>query len=177
MASLTVGDAGAAVIIDSSEVVDEGIFYTSMITFADYSDLCFAMPSDRTGWPAMYTDSITFHKKAMERGFYTFKANNILDEFGRLIDYVIPHQTSIRAITQAFDSFRNHFNIPDGAPPYIMINIKDYGNTASTSHFLLLYQKIKSGEIVPGSTCLLASPASGIVIGYIVVTLGALNNF
>jgi 3-oxoacyl-[acyl-carrier-protein] synthase III len=175
LASLTLGDAGAAVIIDEGGQAPEGIQYTSMATYAEYSDLCLGMPSDRNVGLAMYADSVTLHNEAQKRAFLAFKTKSISAEFGRPIDYLIPHQTSIRAINKVFKEFKAHFNISAEERPHIAVNIKEFGNTASTSHFLTLYQKLMNGEIAPGSTCLLGAAASGIVIGYMAVTLGAVN--
>ncbi len=176
LASLTLGDAGAAVIIDQGDQGSEGIHYASMATFAEYSHLCLGMPSNRSVGLAMYTDSVTLHNEAQKRAFLAFKSKSILTEFGRPVDYIIPHQTSIRAINKVFKSFKEHFNLTAEELPHMLVNIKEFGNTASTSHFFTLYQKLMSGEIAPGSTCLLGSAASGIVIGYMAVTLGAVNN-
>jgi 3-oxoacyl-[acyl-carrier-protein] synthase III len=175
LASLTLGDAGAAVIIDQGSEGPEGIHYTSMATYAEYSDLCLGMPSDCNVGLAMYTDSVTLHNEAQKRAFLAFKTKSISAEFGRSIDCVIPHQTSIRAINKVFKDFKAYFNISPEESPHIVVNIKDYGNTASTSHFLTLYQKLRTGEIASGSTCLLGVAASGIVIGYMAVTLGDVN--
>lgn len=65
LASLTVGDAGMAVIVDGSTDAADRIHAFEMTTSAAYASLCKAMPSDETAGLVMHTDSA--RQQASER--------------------------------------------------------------------------------------------------------------
>ena len=54
------------------------------------------------------------------------------------------------------------------------MNLEEYGNTASTSHFLAMYGLLKERRIQPGENVMLMALASGIVIGVVGFTMDEL---
>jgi 3-oxoacyl-[acyl-carrier-protein] synthase III len=176
-ASLTVGDSGAACIMDQSSNANEGIKSFELFCTAQHADLCFGLPSEHNPGIAMHTDAIGIHREVIDRlpnlfKYYIDKLDISADDF----DFVIPHQTSSRAIKTTLDicmpmftrKETNHF-------PETLISLDRYGNTSSTSHFVVLYDYLKKGKIKPGSRILLLVLASGIILGIVPVIIGNLE--
>jgi 3-oxoacyl-[acyl-carrier-protein] synthase-3 len=172
-ASLTVGDAGAAFIMERSPNQDEGIDFIEFITLAEYSHFCFGMPSAKHEGVAMYTKAIELHGVAIKslpvliRDLVFNKYNLSSTDY----DYAIPHQTSMRAIQAGMKTCDEYFN----PLPEILYVIQDYGNTASTSHFVVLYNHMKEKRLKEKSRMLLMSQASGIVMGFLSMTIKSLE--
>jgi len=182
--SLTVGDAGAAVILEATTKEDEGIEYTHFVTAAEFSDLCRALPSHETGTVAMYTDSHGIHQKALDRlarfvheVFKRERDPETADEWDYQITWAIPHQTGTKAMQDGQRKLRQYFNIEIDYANRILISkyIEKFGNTASTSNFLVLSQALKEGLIKRGDKVLLLIQASGIVLGIISVKIGEIK--
>lgn len=176
-ASLTVGDAGAACILDQPVNGNEGIEAFEIFCTSEFSELCFGRPSEYNNGVAMYTDAINIHKEVIDRmptlmSYYLNKLAMCADDF----DFIIPHQTSSRAIKTAMDLcfplFRKH---PSDYFPEVLVSLDRYGNTASTSHFVVLYDFLGQGKIKPGARIFFIVMASGIILGIVPVTLGNLE--
>ena len=170
-ASLTVGDSGAAIIVDGKGI-DEGIDFLDLFTMAGSADLCFGMPSDRTPGVAMYTKAMEIHAEVIQRlpstmGFYAEQFSTDASRF----EAVIPHQTSTRAIKSALDLCEATF----GKLPDTCISLDRYGNTSSTSHFVVLHDYLAQKKLKPGDRLLMLVLASGIVMGVVGLTLGNLG--
>jgi 3-oxoacyl-[acyl-carrier-protein] synthase-3 len=56
-----------------------------------------------------------------------------------------------------------------------LTRIQDFGNTASTSHFLVLYDMLKEKKISDNSKILFLVFASGIQFGFISAKIGGLK--
>lgn len=171
-ASLTVGDSGAAVIMDLSPSEDEGIDLLEISTLSQFSDYCYGMPSDQNPGVAMYTKAMEIHATVIQRlpqslGRFSEK-NNVT---GLDFDHVIPHQTSERAIRSALDLCGETL----GNVPHTCVVLDRFGNTSSTSHFVALDDQLKQGVIQPGQRILMLILASGIVLGVASVKLGNLQ--
>lgn len=176
-ASLTVGDSSAACILDKAVNGNEGIKVFELCCMSEYSDLCFGMPSEKSNGVAMYTDAINIHKEVIERmpalmAHYLEKLDMSADDF----DFIIPHQTSSRAIKTAMDLCVPIFRKPpSNFFPEVLVSLDRYGNTSSTSHFVVLYDYLKQGKIKPGARILFIVMASGIILGIVPVTIGNLE--
>lgn len=173
-ASLTVGDSGAAVIIDG-EGRDEGIELAEMLTVAEHADLCFGLPSDRRSGYAMYTKAKEIHDESISRWPRAVEA--LFARRGRSFDprgydFLITHQTSVKAIASFIAAGARHFG---AAMPPELYSVVDYGNTASTTHFVALATKLREGVIGEGARVLMIANASGLVIGCLSVVLGRLG--
>lgn len=184
-ASLTVGDAAVSVILEeTAEDTDEGIEYSHFITFAEFSDFCFGLPSYESGQAAMYTDAIGIHREAIEHlspfihdAFKRKGVHQKADEWDYSCKWLIPHQTSSKAIASGKKRIADYFGIDWNYwdPTVLSRYLKEFGNTASTSHFLSLGNGFKDGVIKKGEKAILLFQASGIVLGIISVKLGNLN--
>ncbi|MEU6829603.1 3-oxoacyl-[acyl-carrier-protein] synthase III C-terminal domain-containing protein [Nocardia beijingensis] len=174
-AALTVGDAAVAVVLDDRGDDDDELHYVELMTAADGAEHCIGMPSDRTGGIAMYTDNRAMQNEARYRQGIDRMAD-FLAETGRTwesekYDYWIHHQFSAPAIEYISDLTERHFGTP---MPQALNVLHDYGNTASTSHFLVLHEYLARQKIPKGSKVLMIPAASGIVSGYLAATISRL---
>ncbi len=172
MASLTVGDAGAAVILERARNDAQGICVSEFTTLSKHSDLCFGRPCKNAPGASMVTEARKIHRvaiadsppileKALKHSGLTFD----------MIDYVIPHQTSERSIKSGARHMSEHFGVK---PRNIVINLYNFGNTASTTHFVALYKYLKEGRFKKDDNIMLLCFASGLVVGVIIFTMDEL---
>ncbi|QIS13266.1 3-oxoacyl-ACP synthase III family protein [Nocardia arthritidis] len=175
-ASLSVGDSGAAVVLD--EAVDENdvIHYIELMTAAEYSLCCLGMPSDRTQGIALYTDNRRMHNEDRfllgtdaQQTFLASRGRVFADE---KFDYVIHHQFGAAAIPWMNAICEREFGSP--MPPDLRV-IEKYGNTSTTSHFIVLHDQLSEQAIPAGSKLLLIPAASGIVTGFVSTTISSLK--
>lgn len=168
-ASLTLGDAGAAVILDGDPDDDEGIDFTYFLTAAEHAELCIALPSEQGNGIAMYTKAKEIHDAAIDLvgpllDDALVKNGKDIDDF----DYYLAHQTSTRAIASGKRRLQQHFNKDID----LLINVPQCGNTASTTHFVALHRYLKEHTIKEGTRVMFAAQASGLVLGYVLATIG-----
>ncbi|MCG8535486.1 MAG: hypothetical protein MI808_10360 [Pseudomonadales bacterium] len=168
-ASLTVGDSGAAVILDNQGSESDCLDLVELMTLSQFSDFCYGMPSDKNPGVAMYTKAMEIHATVIQRlpqtlGHFAKK----YDLSGTDFDHVIPHQTSERAIRTALELCSHTF----GELPNICVSLDRVGNTSSTSHFVVLNDYMEQGKVKPGDRVLMLVLASGIVLGIASVHVG-----
>lgn len=172
LASLTLGDAGAAVIVERAPSGSSGITAAAFTTLAKHSRLCLAYPSNVGPGATMLTRARTIHKVAIESvpGLLREALNDAgLDLTD--IDYFIPHQTSSRAIrtgTRALEDFFKQM------PGHVVDNVELFGNTSSTTHFVAMHRLLSEGRLHPGDRVLLLALASGLEVGVVVFTVDEL---
>jgi 3-oxoacyl-[acyl-carrier-protein] synthase-3 len=163
LASLTVGDAGAAVILEATTDPGSEISLAGFSSFTQYNDLCSARPSRRRPGASMKTKAKKIHEISINKSLPII--NDALKLFGIAysdIDFLIPHQTSRSAI---LSGARIYSHALGGRPGEIVVNLARNGNTASTTHFLTLYQMLLEKRFKPGDRIMLLSFAPGIVMG------------
>ncbi|MFJ7205773.1 3-oxoacyl-ACP synthase III family protein [Streptomyces sp. NPDC098789] len=171
-ASLSVGDSGAAVIMDRATDEADRIHYVEMLTCSEYSHLCMGMPSDRTEGIALYTDNKKMHDKDRLALWPRFH-QDLLAKAGRDFaaedfDYVVQHQVGTRFIDYVNATGEREFGVP---MPTSLAVVERFGNTATTSHFLTLREHLRAGTARTGSTFLLVPAASGVVTGALSATI------
>ncbi|WP_101949660.1 3-oxoacyl-ACP synthase III family protein [Mycobacterium sp. 3519A] len=170
LASLTLGDAGAALLLERAEPGSAGITLAGFTTVADYSRLCLAYPKGHEPAARMFTDARGIHQAAMSNT--PLLLHEVLDAVGisiHDIDHVITHQTSARAIKKGMAQMAASFG--DTPRHDAVITVDRYGNTASTTHTVALVEELESRHILPGETVALIALASGLEIGVVLVTL------
>jgi 3-oxoacyl-[acyl-carrier-protein] synthase III len=175
--SLTVGDSGAAVILDRSESDADVIHYCELTTCAEYAQLCIGMPSDERPGAALYTTNAEMHKKErialwpkFQTDFLARQGRTFADEG---FDYVVQHQVGTRAVSN-FNRFgAAFFGVPEMPPSPIAVD--EFGNTSSTSHFIVLYNQLKEKSVKKGAKWLFVPAASGLVLGCVSSTITALE--
>lgn len=170
LASLTLGDAGAALLLERAPAGSGGIVVAGFTTVADYSRLCLAYPKGSDPGARMFTDSRAIHRAAISTT--PLLLHEVLDAAGisiHDIDHVITHQTSARAIRKGMAAMSASFG---EAPRHdAVITVDRYGNTASTTHTVALVEELEAGHIGPGETVALIALASGLEIGVVLLTL------
>jgi 3-oxoacyl-[acyl-carrier-protein] synthase-3 len=172
LASLTVGDAGAAVIVERAPHDDSGIEVAAFTTLSEHSRLCLAYPSKVGPGASMYTKARTIHKVAIEE--FPSLLRETLDEDGLefdAIDYVVPHQTSVRAIEKGVAELAARLG---SVPRNVVVNVEEYGNTASTTHFVALDRYLNERRFKPGDRVMLLSFGSGLEVGVVITQLDEL---
>jgi 3-oxoacyl-[acyl-carrier-protein] synthase-3 len=173
LASLTLGDAGAAVIVERAPAGKAGIVLAGFTTISEHSRLCLGFPARHSPGAKMLTKARTIHKVAMEDAPPLLE--EVLEESGlRLadIDWLIPHQTSARAIRAGERTLSERFG---GGPRHMVINVEDFGNTSSTTHFVALHRLLTEGRIKAGDKLMLLALASGLEIGVILLVMDELQ--
>jgi 3-oxoacyl-[acyl-carrier-protein] synthase-3 len=172
LASLTVGDSGAAFIMERVEGESEGIVACELATYAEHSDLCIGVPCRDAPGAAMFTNAWKLQRVAIECAAPTvLKGLETSGLSPQDIDCLIPHQTSVRAIRAGMKRIAPKVG---GLPNNIVYNLESYGNTASTTHFVALYQYLENRRFQPGERVALLVFASGVVCGGAVLTVDEL---
>lgn len=169
LASLTLGDAGAAVIVDRVDPATPGIALAGFTTLAEHSRLCLGLPSWGAPGAQMFTRARSIHDVAMQDG--PPLVEEMLAQYGVSladIDWLIPHQTSVRAIKAGervlADQLGTH-------PKHVVVTVDEYGNTASTTLFLALHRYLEERRFTRGDKVLLLSVASGLEVGVVMLVL------
>jgi len=170
MAALTLGDCGAAVVIDSALDPRYGFHRLDLVSGAKHDHYCHSQPSSRGPGGALYTKARSFQLKGNEH--FPAYLKQALDASGWSFDdlhYVIPHQVSARAIRNGVRALKRYVGAE--LPDYFVSIAEKYGNTTTTSHFLALHELMVDGRLQPEHNVLLVSGASGIVISHATLTL------
>jgi 3-oxoacyl-[acyl-carrier-protein] synthase III len=175
-ASLSVGDAGAAVVIDRATDDRDFIDDVDLMTSAGYAEFCLAMPSDRRQGIAMYTDNRAMHNESRYlQGIHWYldylhsRGTSLAEED---FDFIIHHQFSSKALQYINALLERESGVP---APDSLTALEHYGNTASTSHFVTLRHHLAKGSIAPGSKILIVPTASGMVYGHMSVRITTLK--
>ncbi|NUP91709.1 MAG: amino acid adenylation domain-containing protein [Candidatus Omnitrophica bacterium] len=173
LACLTVGDAGAALLLERTVNPSIGFHEIELFTLGKYSDLCIAKATDREhGGAIMVTDSIRQTAVALKQTVN--HAVSILDR-GRWeagdFQHVIMHQTSETALRDAMREINQVLKTDACHNDNTVINLGERGNTASTSHFVALYDRIHKGLAHEGDRIVFGITGSGQVIGTALYTL------
>lgn len=170
LACLTLGDAGAALLLERAPAGSAGITLAGFTTVADYSRLCLAYPQGHDPGARMFTNSRAIQRAAIADT--PLLLHEVLDAVGisiHDIDHVITHQTSARAIRKGMARMSESFG---GSPRHdAVITVDRYGNTASTTHTVALVEELEAGRIAAGERIALLALASGLEIGVVLVTL------
>jgi len=174
VASLTVGDAGAAVILAQSDSIEESLLVSEMTTLSRYSNLCTGFQNTKQPGAIMYTNMKKIHEVSLEN--MPAAVENVIDKAGITfgdIDFFIPHQTAKISILSGIKILSKYFK---QKPKKVVINLAQTGNTASTTHFVALYQYLQKKRFKKGNNVLLMSFASGLVIGSVIFSVNNILN-
>lgn len=172
LASLTLGDAGVAVILERAPEGNPGITFAGFTTLAEHSRLCIGTPAKVGPGATMFTKARTIHRVAIEDAPPLLA--DALEETGLTlgdVDHVIVHQTSARAIRKAAREFTTRLGM---AAKNFVDNVAERGNTASTTHFVALYEYLEAERFKKGDEILLLSLASGLEVGVVIFQMDEL---
>ncbi|KJK49240.1 3-oxoacyl-ACP synthase [Lentzea aerocolonigenes] len=175
-ASLTVGDSAAAVVLDESVDEHDRIHHIEMMSCAEYAGLCLGMPSNRTQGVALYTDNRRMHNKDRLR-LWPDLHRLVLEKAGTTFagegyDHLIHHQVGAVAIRNFQRCGEAAFGVPMPDSPTVY---EQYGNTASTSHFLALHDHLRRAPLRGPRKYLFVPAASGLVTGFMSATVSKLE--
>jgi 3-oxoacyl-[acyl-carrier-protein] synthase III len=146
-----------------------GIDVVGFTTLAEHSRLCLAFPSSLGPGAQMYTKSRKLHRVAID-DMPSLVAEAIAEAGISLadVDYLIPHQTSARAIRAGTREFATRLG---AKPKHVVTNLEEYGNTSSTTLFVALHKYLEERRIGKGDRVMLLALASGIEIGMALFTI------
>ncbi len=168
MACLTVGDSGAAVILEKSPSEELGFHHLHMFTESELCRNCIAHVTDKGhGGAIMYVESVKAAASAIQPGaalcLSILKKGNWLPEVQ--FDYLLMHQTSSTTIADARREFNAQYQKQIATKENMIDNIAHRGNTATTSHWVALVDRAKKGEIKNGDKVVFGISGSGHTLG------------
>jgi amino acid adenylation domain-containing protein len=167
LACLTLGDAGAAVIVERGPNDRVGFHDIDMATISRYAKLCIAKATDGPhGGAIMVTDSVTQTAIAVKHSvpFVT----GVMQRHGwrpETCDHLLMHQTSEASINDAILAVNRVFGPGAASRANTICNLAERGNTATTTHFVALYDYINSNRINSGDNVVFSITGSGQTVG------------
>jgi 3-oxoacyl-[acyl-carrier-protein] synthase III len=166
LACLTLGDAGAAVIV---ELADDGSGFETLdlYTAGKHHNLCVAKATDRPhGGAIMLTDAIKASAVTLDHSVdHAHKVMKQQDWDPESVQHLIMHQTSSTTLDGAVEELNRHFGKPICGPHNTVNNLRNRGNTATTTHWVAVMDLIREGRIQPGDKTVFAISGSGQTIG------------
>ncbi|MEE8134362.1 MAG: 3-oxoacyl-[acyl-carrier-protein] synthase III C-terminal domain-containing protein [Gemmatimonadales bacterium] len=173
LACLTLGDSGAAVLLEGTSNPDVGFAAIDLLTLGGYADCCVAGPTDQEhGGAIMFTDSLKMTEAAARHG--SDHALRTLRDAGWSptdFHHLIMHQTSRTAMTSATRAINHLMKRRVCHEGNTIDNLERRANTATTTHFVALHDNIRNGRIRSGDRVLFAISGSGLTIGTALYTL------
>lgn len=165
LACLTLGDAGAAIILEKGYDNHTGFQKIELQTLGRYSPYCIGKEAKTGGW-IMYTDSVNLTDVAIRYGGEY--ALNVLQQAGWPPDtfqHLIMHQTSRMTLNSAIREINHLLKSKIFHNGNTINNLAERGNTASTSHFIAIADQIRNEKIQSEDKVVFHISASGLTIG------------
>jgi amino acid adenylation domain-containing protein len=160
---LTLGDAGAAVLLEGSTRSDVGFEAIELDTLSRHSSLCIAKLTPQG--PIMFTDMIgtssAITQHGIDRWLRTMRNKGWSPA---TLQHMIPHQVSQTTIASGLNELRKAGNV-DFREEVVISNVAERGNTATTSHWVAVWDQVKSGRIKSGDNAVFGVSGSGITVG------------
>jgi phthiocerol/phenolphthiocerol synthesis type-I polyketide synthase C len=167
LACLTLGDAGAAVILERGRNNRVGFHDIDMATLGRYSSLCVAKATDGPhGGAVMFTDSVAGTAVAVKCALPYIAA--VMRRHGwrpEHCDHIVMHQTSEASLNDAVLAVNRMFGTAAANPGNTIYNLAERGNTASTTHFVALKDHILGNRIQSGDNAVFGISGSGQTVG------------
>ncbi|WIM86737.1 amino acid adenylation domain-containing protein [Candidatus Mycobacterium wuenschmannii] len=167
LACLTVGDAGAAVILERGPNNRAGFHDIDIATLSRYAPMCIAKATGGPeGGAIMTVDSIAATaiavKAAVPYVAGVMRRHGWRPEHS---DHIVMHQTSESSLNDAVGAVNRMFGEGSANPGNTIYNLAERGNTASTTHFVALKDHILSNRIRSGDNAVFGISASGQTVG------------
>ncbi|MBV9706504.1 MAG: non-ribosomal peptide synthetase, partial [Chloroflexi bacterium] len=167
LACLTVGDAGAALILERSPRKEIGFHEFEMYTLGRYWDYCIAKATEQEhGGAIMYTDAVKVSAVNMQQA--VSHAAHIVERSGWPYDafqHLLIHQTSKTTIQDAPREINRYFGKEIYQAETVINNIAERGNTATTTQMVTLMDHIRLNTIKSGENVIFGITGSGATIG------------
>ena len=170
VASLTLGDAAAALILDKSLDKDEGIDLIDCGTDAKFVNSGIAKPnSSGTGF-ALYanSDEMIKARKKISIALDSFFFRNKKIFHPEKYDFILVHQITEKIVNSFIEGISNYYK---KKMPKTLLSVNNFGNTVSTTHFVILYNGLKQKKIPLNSNLIMLAFGSGIGMGGISVKI------
>jgi 3-oxoacyl-[acyl-carrier-protein] synthase III len=167
LACLTVGDAGAALILEMGPDKQAGFHDFDMYTLGAYSEACIAKTTKHEhGGGIMYTDAVQVStvnmKQAMAHaGYLIERAKWSHDAF----QHIFVHQTSNTTIQDVARAFNKYYGSDVCNQDTVINNIAERANTATTAHMIALMDSIQNHTIQNNENVVFGITGSGATIG------------
>ena len=178
LACLTLGDSGAAVMLEASPTPDVGFDSIELCTFGKYAGYCVAGPTDQQhGGGIMHTDALKLTDVGTRLG-----ATHALETITNAgwsydaFDHLILHQTSRTGMGGAMRAINRLMKDRVCHKGNTIDNLERRGNTATTSHFVALADNIRNRRIKSGERVIFAISGSGLTIGTALYKMDDLPN-
>ncbi len=172
LACLTLGDSGLAMMLELGPDDRCGFRKIEMFTLSEFSQCCIAKTSDHHGGGAiMLTDMARLSSAAIEEAI--LHAAGVRKQLGvslEDIDHFIYHQTSKRTLRKAMNKGNEFCGKKICSDENTINNLRDRGNTATTSQFLAFQEHLLSGRIQRGHNVLFSINGSGLTVGTAIYT-------
>jgi 3-oxoacyl-[acyl-carrier-protein] synthase III len=167
LACLTLGDAGAAVMLEAAPSVDVGFNAIDLCTLGSCARYCIARPTEQEhGGGIMFTDALKLTDAAAKHG--SEHALRTMKRAGWSPDsfqHLIMHQTSSTALASAMREINRLLKGRVCHQGNTIDNLERRGNTASTTHFVALADNILNNRIRSGDRVIFAISGSGLTMG------------
>lgn len=167
LACLTLGDAGAALILERAPDNKTGLAKIGMYTVGRYSHYCTAKPTDKAhGGVIMLTESINLSAASLKHAIkHTEHVRKQVGWSPEAFNHLIMHQVSKTSLEDSMRNINRFYKKNICNRGNVVNNLAERGNTASTSHFVALKDSILKNRIKPGDKILFSITGSGITIG------------
>ncbi|MDP7268040.1 MAG: amino acid adenylation domain-containing protein [Pirellulales bacterium] len=173
LACLTVGDAGAAIILESAGGTDVGFHELDMYTLGKYAWMCVGRLTEQAhGGAIMVVPDPMEHtsvavKYSVSHAKHTFDNSRWSPD---KIQRLIMHQTSERSLMDGSKAINKAFNKKIATKENTINNLPERGNTASTSHMVAVWDNSLNGKIQSGENVVFGITGSGQTIGTAIYT-------
>jgi len=170
LAALTLGDCGAAIILDKSDSDKYGLHQLDLITGAKHNHYCYSKPSKRGPGGVLMTKARGLQRKGEEH--FPFYLKKTVEKSGWTmddIDYGIPHQITVGVIKKNI-KVASRF-LGKKIPFRLLYNVERVGNTTTTSYFIVLHEFLLNNTIRKDHNLLFVGGGSGIVIAHATYTM------
>ena len=164
---LTVGDSGAALMLELGSDPELGLRDFQLLTLGRYSNHCVAQPySKPPGGILMRTDTVRLALVTCREGMAHFERSQRAGKFDGLnFDFFVPHQASSATLAGVMRDTNRRFGADTLTERNTINNLAHRGNTVTTTHFVAIHDAMREGRIKSGSKLLLSTVASGATIG------------
>ncbi len=169
LACLTVGDAGAAVIVEGAANNDVGFHELDMYSLSKYCWMCVGRLTEHPhGGAIMHVPDPMEHtmvavKNSVANALYNFERSPWSPED---MDVLIMHQTSDRSLRDGMRAINKALGKKKICTQENTINnLAERGNTATTTHFVALWDSIFNNKIKSGDNAVFGITGSGQTIG------------
>jgi amino acid adenylation domain-containing protein len=167
LACLTVGDAGAAVILERGANNRAGFHDIDIATLSRYAPMCIGKATGGPeGGAIMTVDSIAATAIAVKAAV-PYVAG-VMRRHGwrpEHCDHIVMHQTSESSLNDAIGAVNRMFGAGSANPGNTINNLAERGNTASTTHFVALKDHILNNRIRSGDNAVFGISGSGQTVG------------